>query len=81
MPLTSRTLHSREKSYMQRFNRSSRFFSYGVAKLFVYEGVFPVVSVLRKIVARVVRSAARGILSLQSVVYPATTPKRAKEKP
>lgn len=49
MPPTSETLHSPEKSYMQRFHSSSRFFSYGVAKPFVYGGVIPVVSVLRSL--------------------------------
>src|SRR2546430_8962927 len=34
MLLTSRMLHSREKIYIQRFHRSSRFFSYGVGETF-----------------------------------------------
>src|SRR2546429_3288651 len=38
MLLTSRMLHSREKIYIQRFHRSSRFFSYGVGETFRLRG-------------------------------------------
>jgi hypothetical protein len=59
MPLAAKTLRALAKLHLQKFHRYLPFFTSRIAHLFLRQSVLLVVSVLRKIVATIYRSAAK----------------------